>query len=666
MTEINKLIKEKSLYLQQHADNPVFWYPWCEEAFEIAREKNKPIMLSIGYSACHWCHVMAHESFEDQETADFLNDNFINIKVDREERPDIDKIYQMSQSIITGKNGGWPLTIFMDNNKFPFFGGTYFPKENKYGLPSFKQILKRVVHFYINNKEDIKSQNINVLDVFNKLKERESVERKIDDSIVSELKIQLDSSIDSINGGFGSSPKFPHFPSLFFCMDNINSELDRKKIVHTIDRMCVSGISDPINGGFFRYSVDDIWMIPHFEKMLYDNGPMMSVLCDSFIHFNDKYYLKKAEEIFNWVEGFMTSEMGVFYSTIDADSDGEEGKYYVFTPKELDDNFSKSDLDLLDNYLLNLSKPNFEGSHHLHVHRKKEASFKKDIKKFDDIFRKLSDIRNKKNIPGIDKKILLSWNCLYIKGMIKLYKVTQREKYLTTIDKALNFICQNMIEDDFIYSCFNGKSCFPGYLDDYAMFASSLMDYLTIKWDSKYFEICNKLCVHLINDFEDKEKGGYYFTSNNHEKLFYRPKSISDDSVPSGLVYATDVLLQMGYLSGEKEFIDSAYKSITYINKSFGDNMTSNVSAINLLKEENLEREIIIVRTNNKNWKEIIKEKSYYQKYIIFINNDESNLPYSIELKKPNGLFAAYICKGMTCSKPILNQKEFIEFINDK
>ena len=666
MTEINKLIKEKSLYLQQHANNPVFWYPWCEEAFEIAKQQSKPIMLSVGYSACHWCHVMAHESFEDQKTADILNNNFINIKVDREERPDIDKIYQMSQSIITGKNGGWPLTIFMDSDKFPFFGGTYFPKDNKYGLPSFKDILKRVIHFYKNNQEDIKSQNINVLDVFNKIQDRVSVERKIDDKIIDELKTQLDSSFDTINGGFGSSPKFPHFPSLSFCINNIQSDLDRKKIIHTIDRMCVSGISDQINGGFFRYSVDDLWMIPHFEKMLYDNGPMMSILCDCFVHFNDKYYLKKAEEISDWAREFMTSDSGVFYSTIDADSDGEEGKYYVFTTKELEDNFNESELVLLNNYMLDLNKPNFEGNHHLHVHKKKEINFKEDIKMFDGILNKLSNIRSKKNIPGIDKKILLSWNCLFIKGMIKLYKVTQKRKYLNTIDTAINFICQNMVEEDFVYSCFNEEPCFPGYLDDYALLASALMDYLTINWNTKYYEVCKKLCFHLINDFEDKDKGGYFFTSNNHEKLFYRPKSISDDSIPSGLVLATDVLLQMGYLSGEKIFIDSAYNSIRYINKSFGDNMTSSVSAINMLRDDTLEREIIIIRTEKKFWKEISKKKSCYKKYIVFIDNHERNLPTSISLKKPKDTFAAYVCKGMTCSKPILSLDEFLKFINEK
>ena len=335
MKEMNKLNKERSLYLQQHADNPVDWYPWCDEAFEIAKKTNKPIMLSIGYSACHWCHVMAHESFEDQETADILNTHFINIKVDREERPDVDKVYQMSQSIITGKNGGWPLTIFMDHDKFPFFGGTYFPKEDKYGMLSFKKILMRVVEFYKNNQDDIKSQNINVLNVFKNLQSRENEEKVIDQSLIDKLKLQLSSIMDTINGGFGSAPKFPQFPSLAFYIDNYSTDLEKSKIQYTMDRMCVSGINDHIDGGFFRYSVDDVWMIPHFEKMLYDNGPMMSILCDSYIEFKDDFYLKKANSIYEWVSECMTSEEGVFYSTIDADSEGHEGKYYIFTTDEI-------------------------------------------------------------------------------------------------------------------------------------------------------------------------------------------------------------------------------------------------------------------------------------------------------------------------------------------
>jgi uncharacterized protein YyaL (SSP411 family) len=428
--------------------------------------------------------------------------------------------------------------------------------------------------------------------------------------------------------------------------------------------MCVSGINDPVDGGFFRYSVDDLWMIPHFEKMLYDNGPMMSVLCDSHAVFDDSFYLKKANEIFKWVNNFMTSEHGGFYSTIDADSEGEEGKYYVFSQKELKENFNEEDFKLINEYFTDSGKTNFEGSHHLHVYRKKELVFKKDINKFENIMNKLCELRKDKIMPGIDTKILLSWNCLYIKGLIKLYKISNNKNVLKVIDKSFEFIFKSMVTDKVIYSCFNGKPCFPGYLDDYALLVSSLIDYLSIQWSDKHYELSKRVCEDLITSFEDKKKGGYFFTSNNHEKLFYRPKSISDDSVPSGLVYATDALLQMGYLSGDQRFIDSADRSINYVRKSFGDNMTSNVSAINLLHNENIEREIIIVRCSEPSWNEIIKEKAYYDKFILYINNDYKDLPDAIESKKPQGDFSAYICKGMSCLKPITNLKDFITHLH--
>lgn len=661
MKQINELKNERSLYLKQHADNPVFWYPWGEKAFAEAKRLNKPIMLSVGYSACHWCHVMAHESFEDQETADILNSNFINIKVDREERPDVDKIYQMSQSIITGKNGGWPLTIFMDHEKFPFFGGTYFPKEDKYGMLSFKKILKRVVEFYENNKEDIKKQNSNVLEVFKRLNLRETEATKIDQSIVNKLKTQLDSITDTINGGFGSAPKFPQFPSLSFCLNNCSTELEIKKIKYTIDRMCTSGINDHIDGGFYRYSVDDLWMIPHFEKMLYDNGPMMSILCDSHMKFGDDLYIDRAKEIYNWAKLFMTSKEGVFYSTIDADSEGSEGKYYVFSNDELNESLENQEIDSLNEYFLDLTKPNFEGKHHLHLHRKKEDDFKKNKHKFEKIFNKLSNLRKAKVLPSIDKKILLSWNCLYIKGLIKLYKITKDENILKTINKALDFIIHKMMSSETIYSCFNQEPCFPGYLDDYALLGSVLIDYLTIEYNQDYYDVCKRVCDDLINDFEDKEKGGFFFTSNRHEQLFHRPKSIGDDSVPSGLVYATDTLFYMGYISGNQNYIEVAERALIYIYKSIDENLTSNVSAINLLNEDKLEKEIIIVRTNKETWKKVTEFKEYYDKCIIFIDKKVDNLPDQIELKKCHGEFTSYHCKGMTCQEPKKTLEDFKE-----
>ncbi len=661
MKQINRLDSEKSLYLKQHADNPVFWYPWGDEAFAEAERSNKPIMLSIGYSACHWCHVMAHESFEDQETADILNNNFINIKVDREERPDIDKIYQMSQSIITGKNGGWPLTIFMDHEKFPFFGGTYFPKEDKYGMLSFKKILARVTEFYENNKEDIKNQNLNVLEVFKRLNLRETKAVKINHDIVDKLKLQLDSITDTINGGFGSAPKFPQFPSLSFCINNSSTKLENKKIKHTLDRMCTSGINDCVDGGFYRYSVDDLWMIPHFEKMLYDNGPMMSILCDSYVKFGDTLYIDKAKEIYNWARIFMTSEEGVFYSTIDADSEGLEGKYYVFSDDELKKTLEKEEIDMLNEYLLDLNKPNFEGNHHLHLHRKKEDDFKENKKKFMPIFKKLSASRKQKVLPSVDKKVLLSWNCLYIKGLIKLYKITKEENIYKAINEALDFITNRMVSSETIYSCFNEQPCFPGYLDDYALLGSVLIDYLSIEWNQNYYDNCMRVCDDLINNFEDKDKGGFFFTSNQHEQLFYRPKSISDDSVPSGLVYATDTLLYMGFISGNQKYIEAAHGALDFIYKSIDDNLTSSVSAINLLREDNLEKEIIIVRTNKKIWEKITDSEEYYGRCIIFIENELQNLPDYLAYKESKGEFTSYHCKGMTCQAPKLSFENFID-----
>ena len=664
MKKINKLKNENSLYLKQHADNPVHWYPWNDEAFEEAKKQSKPIMLSIGYSACHWCHVMAHESFEDQETADLLNENFISIKVDREERPDVDKIYQMSQSIITGKNGGWPLTIFMDHDKFPFFGGTYFPKVDKYGILSFKKILLRVVDFYRNNKADIKNQNANVLNVFNNLQSRETSELKINHDVLNRLKSQLESITDTINGGYGSAPKFPQFPSLMFSIDYCSSELEKKRITHTLDRMCMSGICDHVDGGFYRYSVDDLWMIPHFEKMLYDNGPMMSALCDSYIKFGDTFYLEKAKEIYSWIANFMTSKDGVFYSTIDADSEGVEGKYYTFTEDEINNSLEQNEIQLLNDYLLTMGRPNFEGNYHFHLHRKKENGFKENMKQFNMIFHKLRELRKNKILPGIDKKILLSWNCLYIKGLIKLYKITNDNNILNTINKSLDFIIKKMVSDKVIYSCFNDIACFPGYLDDYAMLGSTLIDYLSISWSIKHYNLCKRICNDLVTNFEDKKRGGFFFTSNNHEKLFYRPKSISDDSIPSGLVYATNTLFYMGYLSGNREFIDVAQKSCQYISKSMDENLMSYVSAISLLNETKVKKKIIIVRASNSLWEKIKKRKEYYSNYIVFINNESNNLPEEIALKKPIGEFVSYHCEGMVCREPIESLDDFIKNIN--
>ena len=334
---MNRLKKEKSDYLLQHADNPVDWYPWSDEAFLIAEQEDKPVMLSIGYSACHWCHVMAHESFEDDATAEIMNKNFINIKLDKEERPDLDKIYQMSQTIITGKTGGWPLTVFMTPKKFPFFAGTYFPNTERHGLPSFKDILIRVNDFYIDQKRDIELQNIQIKNIFNNLNKSKESKNIINDDLMEKVKNELLASMDKVHGGFGSAPKFPHINNLEFLIKTLKKQdkdvLDAINL--TLSRMCCSGIFDHLKGGFFRYSVDELWMIPHFEKMLYDNGPMISILANAFRKTGNKMYLNKLSQTCDWLLAEMQSNDGGYYSTIDADSEGIEGKFYVWSDDDL-------------------------------------------------------------------------------------------------------------------------------------------------------------------------------------------------------------------------------------------------------------------------------------------------------------------------------------------
>ncbi len=661
---MNKLKFEKSLYLKQHQENPVDWYPWCEEAFEDARKSNRPIMLSIGYSACHWCHVMAHESFEDEETAKLLNKDFINIKIDKEERPDLDKIYQMSQTIITGKNGGWPLTIFMDYNKIPFFGGTYFPKDDKYGIVSFKKILSRVSEFYKNNKNDIEQQNINVLNVFTQIGNSNSSKKSIDVTSIDKLKKQLNDITDIINGGFGSSPKFPHFPSLSFLIAYSETESEISKIKHTLDRMCVSGINDIIDGGFYRYTVDDLLMIPHFEKMLYDNGPMMSVLCDANVKFSDNFYLTNALSIYEWVNEFMTHKDGVFYSSMDADSDGAEGKYYVFTKEELSDSFRDNDKEIFEELFFDVNdKPNFEGKYHLHVKRGKHTNFKKKNCSLLNIFNKLKNVRKKRSLPGIDKKILLSWNCLYIKGLIKLYKITKDQQIFIKIKRAIEFILNNMVDNNIVYSVYHDEKCFPGYLDDYAFLSSCLLDYLTLEWNDEFYKYTKKICDKIINDFEDKDNGGYFFTSKDHQEMFYRPKSTNDDSLPAGIVYAADSLLLLGFISGETKYIDSAYKAVQFIGGSLRDSILSNVSSIMLLNDKSIQKKIIILRCNEDAWVNIKEHDEFYKKTIIRLNTSTEG-PNELKSKKPIGDFTAYICQGMTCGKPITRLEDFTEFLN--
>ena len=665
---MNRLNKEKSDYLLQHADNPVDWYPWSKEAFDKAEKEDKPIILSIGYSACHWCHVMAHESFEDEATADIMNKFFINIKLDKEERPDLDKIYQMSQTIITGKTGGWPLTVFMTPKKFPFFAGTYFPDTERHGLPSFKDILTRVNDFYRDQKKDIELQNVQIKNIFNKLNQSKESKNIIDDELLETVKNELVASIDKVHGGFGSAPKFPHTNNLDFLIKSLKSgDQDTLDIINlTLMRMCCSGIYDHLKGGFFRYSVDELWMIPHFEKMLYDNGPMISILSNAYRKTGNIIYLDRLSKTCDWIIDEMQSNDGGYYSTIDADSENKEGKFYVWSDEQLEKILNSKELEIFKKIFVVYDRPNFEGEYHLHITKTNESYYKENLEKAHQICTKLFNEREKRVRPGTDKKILVSWNSLAIEGMINAYKASGNRDYYKSAKKSFAFIKNNMWKKNKLYACYHDREYFSAYLDDYAFLSKSCLELLKVEWDDNNFSFLIKLVDTLINDFQDLKNGGFYFTPKDHEKLIYRPKSYMDESLPSGNSVAIDVLMEVYELTGESKYLSAVENALKSAHDSLTRSSFSHCSLLLAAPRTEFSKRLIIIRCDKKDLKlnqDLINKTDVINDNIYFIANNEEISVKSLSDKISKGAFTAYICQDNVCSAPIESIDEFIEFM---
>ena len=665
---MNRLKNEKSEYLLQHADNPVDWYPWSEEAFATAEKENKPMLLSIGYSACHWCHVMAHESFEDDGTAELMNANFINIKLDKEERPDLDKIYQMSQTIITGKTGGWPLTVFMTPEKFPFFAGTYFPDTERHGLPGFKDILLRVMDFYKNQRDDISKQNIQIKNIFETLNKTKETKNIVNEDLLSKVKSELISSIDRVHGGFGSAPKFPHVNNLDFLIKT--TEKDDKETLElielTLTRMTCAGIYDHLKGGFFRYSVDELWMIPHFEKMLYDNGPMIDILCNAYKITQNSLYLDKINQTCQWAIEEMQDKQGGFYSTIDADSEHIEGKFYVWTDEELKDILNTNELKLFKEIFVVYDKPNFEGKYHLHVTKTNQDSYINNKASADLICAKLLKIRNGRVRPATDEKILVSWNSLLMLGLINAYKVTGDNNYYNSAKKCFDFIRNNMWVNNKLYACYHDKPYFNAYLDDYAFLSKACIEFLKVEWNEKDFSFLENLTDSLINSFQDKENGGFYYTSDTHEELIYRPKSYMDESLPSGNSIATEVLSELYELTGDSKYMIAVDKSISSAADSINRSKFSHCSLYLAAPNITVSKKLIIIRCEQgkiEEYKKKIYDLNMMNDNIYFINNDENVTIKGLKDKISQGVFTAYICQNNTCSEAIKSFEKLCSII---
>jgi uncharacterized protein len=561
----NRLANETSPYLLQHKDNPVDWYPWGEEALKRAREEDKPLLLSVGYSACHWCHVMERESFEDDETARMMNEHFVNVKVDREERPDIDSIYMAAVQALT-RHGGWPMTVFLTPDGAPFYGGTYFPPVPSRGMPSFQQLLLSIVDAYENRREEVMQSAQSVRDYLQAstaavMPEAESAGKELLDRAAVALLSQLDRRF----GGFGGAPKFPQEMNLEVLLRHYyrtgeRSALDGVEL--TCRQMAQGGIYDHLGGGFSRYSVDEYWLVPHFEKMLYDNALLSRLYLETYQATGEPFYRRIAEETLDYVLRDMTSEEGGFYSAEDADSEGEEGKFYVWTPEELEAVLEPDEANLAARYWDVTGRGNFEGKNILHVARPPEAvadefgfSTEELWNRMTGIRAKLFAVREERVRPGRDEKILAAWNGLMLRSFALAARVTGREDYLEAAVKNATFVLEKLKEDGRIHRSYkDGRARFNGYLEDYAMVADGLVALYEATFETRWLVEADALMDAVSELFWDEEKRIFYDTPADHEELVTRPRDVYDNAAPSGTSVATEVLLRLALFLDRNDY----------------------------------------------------------------------------------------------------------------
>jgi len=630
---MNHLKNETSPYLLQHADNPVDWYPWCGEAFERAKSEDKPVFLSIGYSTCHWCHVMAHESFENSETAELLNKNFISVKVDREERPDIDSVYMTVCQAFTG-SGGWPMSVFMTWDKKPFFAGTYFPTTPRFGMPSFRDVLNAVVMQWDTEREKLIQSAENITDM---LKNTESVKgNKVNGDIVETAAEMLRKSYDSIYGGFGSAPKFPIPHELMFLMyyAKINSDETAQKMAEkTLIQMRKGGIFDHIGGGFSRYSTDRYFLAPHFEKMLYDNAMLIIAYSAMYSLTGSKVYLETALKTADYILCEMTSPEGGFYSAQDADSEGVEGKYYTFSVDEIMSVLSDKGKHFSETFDIT-EHGNFEGVNIPNL--LKSGDLDTD---FEAEFQKLYEYRKKRTKLHLDDKILLSWNSMMIAAMSMLYRVSHEEKYLRAAENAQCFIEGNISDRERLYTSFrDGKRSDTAFLEDYAYYIAALIEMYNSTLDNKYLMRAEELCAEAVKRFSDKNGG---FNMCETTELFKNPKELYDSAVPSGNSIMAYDLIRLHQLTEKEEYRECAEKQLDFMSAQSQDYPSGHCMFLlaKLLNEAPPPRVIISAKGSP----------------------DISNLPFLANVtfiqadeKYPllNGRTTFYVCRGNTCLPP--------------
>jgi uncharacterized protein YyaL (SSP411 family) len=670
----NRLATETSPYLRQHAHNPVDWYPWGAEALERARTQNKPIHLSVGYRACHWCHVLADESFEDADTAQVLNDNFINIKVDREERPDIDRIYQIAQQMLTQRSGGWPLTMFLTpDDQRPFFGGTYFPKQARYGLPAFRELLLRVAQYYREHATELRAQNEALMTAFAELQPPPAgADSELTAAPLAACRAQLARSFDAQNGGFGGAPKFPHPQTIEWLLRHWRSsagdpEPDLQALYMatlTLRRMADGGIYDQLGGGFCRYSVDAHWMIPHFEKMLYDNAALLGTYADAALASGDDFYRRVVRETAAWAQREMQSPEGGFYSSLDADSEGHEGRFYVWDREQVRSLLSADEYAVFAPRY-GLDQPaNFEGHWHLRVLASLEdiatrlgINVMQATALNDGARAKLLAVRAQRVWPARDDKVLTSWNALMIRGLAVAARALAEDEFAVAATRALDFIRGQLWRDGrLLVTSMEGRAHLNAYLDDYVYLADAILELQQVRFRPGELQFAQALMEVVLQHFADASAGGFFFTSDDHETLIHRSKVLSDDATPAGNGIGARVLLRLGYLLGEPRYLAAAEGTVRAAWPALQKWPQAHMSLLGALEELLTPPEIVILRGEARTidgWRRELAQVYAPHRLLLAIPADTPDLPAALADKTARAAPVAYLCRGSSCSAPL-------------
>jgi uncharacterized protein YyaL (SSP411 family) len=677
---MNRLADAASPYLRQHADNPVDWYPWGPEALARARAEDKPILLSIGYSACHWCHVMAHESFADPATAAVMNARFVNIKVDREERPDLDRIYQTAHHFIAQRAGGWPLTMFLTPDEHaPFFGGTYFPPEARGGLPAFRDLLTRVADYYAANAAALAGQGEALRGAFDQLEAPPAdAGTVLDAGPLAAFRAAVAGTVDREWGGFGRAPKFPH-PTL---IDRLLRHWHRTArgqdpdtdalylAALTLQRMAEGGIHDQLGGGFCRYSVDGEWRIPHFEKMLYDNGPLLALYAQLYQVGGDEAFGAVARGIGDWALGEMRAPGGAFYASLDADSEGIEGKYYLWTPD------AARALLTADEYAVTAPRfgldrePNFYEPHHdlsawhlavyaseaevatatgLPVARVREL--------LGSATAKLRAARGQRVRPGRDDKLLTGWNALMIRGLAVAGRILNRDAFIDAAGAAAGFVRSRLRDERRLYATAtdDGRSDLPAYLDDYAYLLDASLELLQARFDPAVLADAVWLAERLLADFEATDRGGFWFTAHDHEPLLHRGRPFADEATPSGNGVAAGALLRLGWLLAEPRYLAAAERTLRAGWPALAEYPQGHASLLNALEDWLAPPAIVVIRGDAEAaapFRATLTAAYHPRRLVLVIPPDTPGLPPALAAKAAGPGVTAWVCRGSHCDPP--------------